>query len=116
MAVGEEVTWKFFGPHSVSFDVPEYFPILEWRDDGTVSFNEELELPAGGAPSPEPPEDPTAPWGIDGGTYDGDGFWSTGVLHSDAWVEYTLRFSEPGTYPFACLIHPPMVGVVRVRG
>jgi plastocyanin len=116
VAVGEEVTWKFFGPHSVSFDVPEYFPILEWRDDGTVTFNEELELPAGDAPSPEPPENPTEPWIIDGGTYDGDGFWSTGVLYSDAWVEYTLRFSEPGTYPFACLIHPPMVGVVRVRG
>lgn len=114
VAVGEEVTWKFFGPHSVSFDVPEYFPILEWRDDGTVTFNEELELPAGGAPVPEPPEDPSEPLVIDGGTYDGEGFWSTGVLHSDAWVEYTLRFSEPGTYPFACLIHPPMVGVVRV--
>jgi plastocyanin len=31
-------------------------------------------------------------------------------------VDYTLRFSEPGSYQFACLIHPPMVGTVNVTG
>jgi plastocyanin len=121
-AVGEPVTWLMFGPHSISFDVPEYFPIYEELEDGTVRSNEEVFLPAGGAP--EPPEmdgppgmtdtDDPQPVIIDGGTWDGSGFWSSGVLFSDAYVQYTLRFSTPGTYRYACLIHPPMVGTVTV--
>jgi plastocyanin len=113
--VGEPVTWRMFGPHSISFDVPEYFPIVEFAEDGTVRLNEELWPPAGGAPEVPEDGDPSEPLVVDGGTYDGDGFWSSGVLWSDAYVEYTLRFSEPGTYRYACLIHPPMVGDVRVR-
>ena len=31
------------------------------------------------------------------------------------YVEYTMRISEPGTYRYACLLHPPMVGTVVVR-
>lgn len=114
VAVGEPVTWRMFGPHSISFDVPEYFPIVEILDDGTVRFNEELEPPAGGAPEIPEDRDPSEPLVMDGGTYDGDGFWSSGVMHSDAYIEYSLRFSTPGTYRYACLIHPPMVGEVRV--
>lgn len=112
--VGEPVTWTFFGPHSVSFEVPAYLPIIEWQEDGTVTQDEALYAPAGGAPEPPEPEGPGQPLVVDGGTYDGEGFWSSGVLSSDAFVEYTLRFSEPGEYPYACLIHPPMVGTVRV--
>jgi len=37
------------------------------------------------------------------------------VLRSESYVEYTLRVSTPGTYRFACLIHPPMVGTLRVE-
>jgi plastocyanin len=111
--VGEPVTWRMFGPHSISFDVPEYFPIVEFQEDGSVKANEAVWPPAGGAP-PIPEQDPTEPLIIDGGTYDGEGFWSSGVLWSDAYVEYTVRFSQPGTYRYACLIHPPMVGDVRV--
>ncbi|HEX9766690.1 MAG TPA: hypothetical protein VGA36_07980, partial [Nitriliruptorales bacterium] len=122
--VGEPVTWLMFGPHSISFDVPEYFPIVEFGQDGTVSFNEAVWLPAGGAPEVPEPDGPPGIEGdggpppsvvVDGGTYDGSGFWSTGVLYSDSHVEYTLRFSTPGTYEYACLIHPPMVGTVRVN-
>jgi plastocyanin len=115
--VGEPVTWRLFGPHSISFDVPEYFPIVEFLDDGTVRSNEAVWEAAGGAP-PVPTEDefdPSEPLVIDGGTYEGSGFWSSGVLWSEAYVEYTVRFAAPGDYPYACLIHPPMVGTVRVR-
>ncbi|MGH9896016.1 MAG: amidohydrolase family protein, partial [bacterium] len=31
--VDEPVTWLMFGPHSISFDVPEYFPIYETASD-----------------------------------------------------------------------------------
>ena len=113
--VGEPVTWIMFGPHSISFDVPEYFPIYERLEDGTIRANEDIYLPAGGAPEPEE-SDSLEPIIIDGGTWDGSGFWSSGVLYSDAFVQYTLRFSTPGTYRYACLIHPPMVGTVTVTG
>ena len=113
--MGEPVTWLMFGPHSISFDVPEYFPIYEESEDGTVRANEEVYLPAGGAPEVEE-SDSLEPIVIDGGTWDGSGFWSSGVLYSEAYVKYTLRFSTPGTYRYACLIHPPMVGTVTVTG
>jgi len=113
--VGEPVTWLMFGAHSISFDVPEYFPIYERLEDGTVRANEEVYLPAGGAPEIEQ-ADSVDPIEIDGGTWDGSDFWSSGVLYSDAYVKYTLRFSTPGTYRYACLIHPPMVGTVTVTG
>jgi plastocyanin len=114
-AVGEPVTWLMFGPHSISFDVPEYFPIYEKLEDGTVRANEEVYLPAGGAPEVEE-SDSLEPIVVDGGTWDGSGFWSSGVLFSEAYTKYTLRFSTPGDYRYACLIHPPMVGTVSVTG
>ena len=122
--VGEPVTWLIFGPHSISFDVPEYFPIYEELEDGTVRANEEVFPPAGGAPEvpeaegpPGPPETAAPePLIVDGGTWDGSGFWSSGVLFTAPYVQYTLRFSAPGSYRYACLIHPPMVGTVTVTG
>lgn len=121
--VGDPVTWLIFGGHSISFDVPEYFPIYEELDDGTVRQNEAVYPPAGGAPevpeanfAPGPPEANPQPLIIDGGAWDGSGFWSSGVLYNEPYVQYTLRFSTPGTYRYACLIHPPMVGTVTVTG
>ena len=121
--IGDPVTWLIFGPHSISFDVPEYFPIYEELEDGTVRQNEEIYPPAGGAPevpdaefSPGPPPENPQPLIVDGGTWDGSGFWSSGVLFNQPYVQYTLRFSTPGTYRYACLIHPPMVGTVTVTG
>ncbi|MDX1510916.1 MAG: hypothetical protein R3249_06195, partial [Nitriliruptorales bacterium] len=113
--VNEPITWLMFSGHSIAFDVPEYFPIVEFADDGTVMFNEEIDKPAGGSPE-LPEDDPEGPLVIDGGTWDGSGFFSSGTLWSPDHVEYTLRISEPGTYRYACLIHPPMVGTVVVRG
>lgn len=123
--VDEPVTWRMFGGHSIAFDVPEYFPIVEFADDGTVSYNEAVHEPAGSAPPlPEDEEEdgppqvtgPSEPLIWDGGTWDGDGFYSSGTLWSEEYTEFTLRFSQPGTYRYACLIHPPMVGTVKVTG
>jgi plastocyanin len=71
---------------------------------------------AGGSPRP-PPVDFVSdePMKIDGGTWDGSGFFSSGLLGSDPFSTYTLRVSKPGRYRYACLIHPDMVGTLVVR-
>lgn len=49
---------------------------------------------------------------IDAGRWDGEGFLSSGVQFG---TTYTVTFTRPGVYPYACLIHPRMVGEVVVR-
>jgi plastocyanin len=112
--VGERVTWKLMGwPHTVTFGVPEYFPIIRFAKNGNVSMNPRLEEPAGGSPDlPEPKEG--AVTRVDGGTYDGRGFFSSGLLAGEPYAEYSVRVSRPGRYKFACLLHPPMVGTLVV--
>jgi plastocyanin len=117
--VGAPVTWTTFGGHTISFDVPKYFPIVTVKADGTVIRNPQLDKPAGGAP-PLPTVNENGPPGpplkIDGGTYDGSHFWSSGVINTpdDQYAQYTLRFSRPGTYRYACLVHPPMVAEITI--
>lgn len=122
---GEPITWKMLGAdHTVSFNVPEYFPIVEFLDDGTVRLNPLLSPPAGGAPAyegsgPDGPPDgeaaPPEPAAFDAGTWDGGtAFWSSGLIGGSPWLEYTLRITKPGTYEYACLLHPPMVGTIEV--
>ncbi|MBA3653728.1 MAG: hypothetical protein H0W70_05980 [Actinobacteria bacterium] len=111
---GEPVTWRMMGSdHTITFDVPKYFPIVDFKSTGGIRMNPKLRAPAGGAP-PMPEQQGQGPVKIDGGTYDGDGFWSTGVVGAQPFIEYTLRVSKPGTYDYACLIHPPMVGKLVV--
>ena len=112
--VGEPVTWKLMGSdHTISFDVPEYFPVIQFADNGKVALNPRLQPPAGG--SPEIPEGEEGEiLSVDGGTYDGRGFFSSGLFGREPYAEYTLRFSRTGTYKYACLLHPPMVGTVEV--
>ena len=54
---------------------------------------------------------------VDGGSYDGTAFKSTGFVESDPssqLVAYTLTFTKAGTYSYVCLVHPNMGGVVQV--
>ncbi len=115
--VGQELTWAVIGMHTISFHVPKYFPIYEVAKNGRVRLNPKVRPPAGGAPDISklgetaqegPPE-------IDGGSWDGTGFWSTGLIESEDFAVYHLKITKPGTYSFACLIHPPMVGTLVVR-
>lgn len=112
---GAPITWKFIGSdHSVSFDVPPYLPIIQFGAK-SVRLNPKVSEPAGGAPPiPEEDEDAEGIQKLDGGTYDGEGFWSSGLVGAGPYLEYTLRISKPGTYPYACLIHPKMIGTVVV--
>lgn len=112
--VGEKVTWKIMGAdHTISFDVPEYFPIMTFAKNGRVALNDKLQDPAGGSPKIVDAEEGEIT-SVDGGTYDGSGFFSSGLFGGEPYAEYSLRFSKPGTYKYACLLHPPMVGTVTV--
>lgn len=128
--VGTPVTWTVLGPHTISFAVPSYFPIYEFGRDGAVRRNPKLDPPAGGspdlpsaheekasgaAPDESAQEGPPPPLIVNGGSWNGEGFWSSGLLDSFSYSKYTMRFTSPGTYKYACLIHPPMVGTVEVR-
>lgn len=150
--VGQKVTWTFAGHHTISFNVPKYFPIFTIGDDGTVTYNEKVSTPAGWPGPPEDPEPPGGPEGsgpppegapeggeappgeepsdadegpggppperephrVDAGNWDGKGFRSTGLDYSGG-DEFSVTFTRPGTYPFACLIHPSMVGTIVVK-
>jgi plastocyanin len=117
--VGEKVTWAFIGEHTVSFDVPRYFPLFKIEKDGTVALDPRFDSGAG----PKFPKDYDQSAGdtmiVDGGTWKGTGFYSSGLDQIDTGennvVAYSLAFSKPGTYQYACLIHPKMVGTVVVR-
>ena len=118
--VGEKVRWVVLGQHTISFNVPKYFPIFTIGKDGTVARNPKLDTPAGG--SPKLPESSgngdhsgsSKPLTIDAGTWNGQGFFSSGLIAADSFGVYSLRVSKAGTYKFACLVHPLMVGTLEV--
>lgn len=119
--VGEKVTWTVVGPHTISFGKAPIEPgqYLTKAPDGAWHINAQAFMPAGFPQPPQssgpPPSQPTVT-PIDGGTYDGTGFKSTGVLASfpPALYSASLTFTKAGTYSYACLIHPKMGGIVKV--
>jgi plastocyanin len=123
--VGRKVTWTWAGIHDLAFNVPKYFPLAEVEHDGTVTLDrrafDAVGFPAPKRPEPAPGEGPDeggpppAPIVVDGGTFDGKGgFRSTGADYNEG-DQFSLTFTKTGTYLFACLIHPGMVGKVVVR-
>jgi plastocyanin len=91
---GTDVTWEWSGaePHSVSF-VPE------------------------GQDPPNVEEDPSAVAPVPAtGPIDGSAFVSSGLqpLGPTAPAPFEASFATAGTYPYLCLIHPGMTGVVEV--
>lgn len=132
--VGKKVTWTFDGSHNIAFNVPKYFPVFEVKKDGKVTIDkrafEAVKWPAPERPEEEegPPEEPPdeeappeeeeaepEPINIDGGEFDGSGgFHSTGLDYNSG-DTFSLTFTKSGTYLFACLVHPAMVGKVVVK-
>lgn len=112
--VDEPVTWTVIGAHTISFDVPRFVPVYEVTEDGTVERNPIVDDAAGGSPDPPPADFSTGPIDIDGGTWDGSGFFSSGLLGAEPYAKYTVRVSSPGEYRFACLVHPDMAGTLEV--
>lgn len=128
--VGQKVTWTFAGTHTISFNVPKYFPVFTIAENGRVEYNSKASEPAGWPGPPKPPEaeggdhgggegaegdrEPPDPVKIDAGTWDGRGFRSTGLDYPDG-AEFSVTFTRSGTYAFACLIHPSMVGKIVIE-
>lgn len=116
--VGEKVTWTFIG-HNVSFNVPPYAPIYVVEGDGTVAYNEKLRQPAGGWPGRTPPlasagRDPPRVR-VDAGAFDGSGGLRSSGTGWAAGDQYSVTFTKRGTYPYACIVHPGMIGEVVVK-
>lgn len=94
--VGDSVTWNLGSGefHTVTFLSGTVAPPLIGPGP---SFNPDAILPAGGP------------------TYDGTGFHSSGLLPDVGGNSYRLTFTQAGSFPFVCLIHAGMSGVVHVQ-
>jgi plastocyanin len=119
--VGKPVTWTDQGSyHTISFNVPKYFPVFTVNKAGAVHWDQRSLNPVAWTvpdrPEPPPgasPDDPN-PMHVDVGKWDGGGgFHSSGALEPGD--TFTVTFTKPGTYLFACVLHPPMVGKVVVK-
>ena len=94
---GDTVTWTMAAmfDHTVSFmsGVKQPAPVVP-RAGGKFLFNPLVFNPQGGT------------------SYDGKGIASSGFLHLKG--SYSLKFTKPGRYAYACLLHPGMAGTVIV--
>jgi plastocyanin len=99
--VGQKVTWLISTEpaHTVSFDVPRYLPVIIVHKNGTVTGN----------PDTTEPRNATA-----ADRYDGTRFLSSGASFEGP-MRFSVTFSKAGTYHYACLLHPRMVGEVVVE-
>ena len=117
--VGGTVKWNL-SFHTVSFNAPEDAHLDINQDaDGTWHMNAKTFAPVGYTP-PKPPDGggdssgPPPALNVDGGTWDGSGYFSSGSIDNQGDVFFTLKFSKAGTYKYVCLIHPDMEGTVTV--
>ena len=119
--VGGTVTWNMFLFHSISFgataaDVGAFTKAA----DGSIHLSEKAGAPAGINVPPAafefPPADNAQPIPIDGGSYDGNGFKSTGIVGSvpPALISPKLAFTKAGTFTYRCLFHRDMQGTIKV--
>ena len=121
--VGDTLRWLVVADvHNVAFDVPSYFPEFTVAKDGTVTWNPQAVGPVASPAMPQsqqgpgPPPAEVVPQITDGGSYDGSHFISSGLGGGGgADIGYSLTFTKAGTYKYACLIHPSMVGTVTVH-
>jgi plastocyanin len=119
--VGSTISWIVIGPHTISFNAPTDAQGV--HQPGTNQINEKAITPVGGAGQtsfPNPPSGngpPPGPAYINGGSFDGNGFHSSGVIISfpPALNGYKVTFTAKGTFPYKCLIHDGMKGVVTIQ-
>jgi len=51
---------------------------------------------------------------LDAGNFDGSGGLRSSGIGFNTGDTYSITFTKPGTYPYACLIHSGMTGKVVV--
>jgi plastocyanin len=121
--VNEKVTWTVVGPHTVTFGKAPFEPgqYYSKAPDGAWLIKDGAFAPTGFPAPPPPPSGPppaNAPDFIplDGGTFDGSGYKSTGFLAGFGAPnpQPSLTFTKAGTYSYVCLLHPKMGGIVKV--
>jgi plastocyanin len=112
-AVNQPVTWTFVNGHNLSFEVPPYAPVYKLGADGRLEFNNELKQPKGW-PGPPGPAAGRKPVHIDAGKWDGSGGWHSTGSGWNTGDTYTITFTKPGSYLYACSVHPGMIGKVVV--
>lgn len=99
--VGDTVRWSpgfhtvSFGPASLLAQLRHQFIVTLPQKHGppTLLINPRIAYPHGGR------------------TFDGRGFWTSGILQSGP---TQLTFTHAGVYHYACLIHPGMDGTITV--
>jgi plastocyanin len=125
-SVGSTLTWIVIGDHTVAFNAPTDAQGI--RTPGTSQLNHKAIDPVGGPgqttypnPPPGPPSSsapPPPPTVVKGGSFDGNGFRSSGVIFSFPPVfltEYQLTFTKKGTFPYKCLVHDGMKATVTIQ-
>jgi plastocyanin len=89
---GTKVTWKDFSPF----------------EPHTITFG--VEPPRGGSPAAY-----FQPSGVKSGGSYMSGLANSGIFGGDiSKTDYSLVFTTPGDYTYACMLHPGMVGAVKV--
>ena len=83
-------------------------------------FNDALDKAAGGWPGPPEGHDefdgpPPPAIHLDAGNFDGSGGLKSSGVGFNPGDTYSVTFTKAGTYPYACLIHPGMIGKVVVK-
>jgi plastocyanin len=117
--VGKQVTWTFVGNHSISFNVPPFTPLYKVLANGDIVANDRLDKPQGGWPGAPPGHKPyplvtDSLVQLDAGTFDGSGGLRSSGIGFNTGDTYSITFTKPGTYAYACLIHSGMIGKVVV--
>lgn len=101
--VGDSLTWLAGGgEHTVSFlGEADPFPLIvpDPASPSDVLFNPRVV-------NPQPNPLPTS--------YDGSSSYNSGFFSDASGVPPTLTFTAAGSFPYRCLIHPPMSGTVEV--
>lgn len=104
VAVGDSVTFSIGSddPHTITLgEGPAEVPPPFWPVAGFE------------APSPEEIQIGGEPYDVGTAEYDGTGFVNTGGLFNKGSTA-TVTFTEAGAFPFLCVFHPGMAGVVNV--
>lgn len=94
--VGDTVTWRFDGFHNVTFMSGAIPPQFAIKSGDKMYANPKVYFPAGGD------------------SYAGVGFRNSGTPQGDKPLSYSLTFTKPGRYEYACTIHAGMSGVISV--